>query len=206
MDVFGRAPRHGRVPTVLFNGALGDGPDVAPAVEFFCDVMSAIRHRVPDARFVVSHAEGRSVARLLARPGVELVGPTSDLHTIGHSHTVVVAPLRAGDPRSTVLEPMASGLPVVTTKPMCRQIGARPGRDLQVAEGPGEFSSRVAELLESPGLRGEMGARAREFVAATFSWEIFAARLGEVLVKVGSGAAPVSPQSAPRPLEATFGG
>jgi glycosyltransferase involved in cell wall biosynthesis len=206
MESFGPTPRLGKVPTVVFNVSPGGGPDVTPAIEFFRDVVPAVRARIPAARFVVSRAEGLAVERMLSRLDVEMVAPSTDLRAILHSHTVAAAPLRGGDPRSSVLEPMASGVPVVTTSQMCGQIGARVGRDLQAADGAGDFAKRVVELLESPGLRGELGVRGREFVAGAFSWEIFASRLGDVLTKVVPGAAPAGPESAPRPIEATLGG
>jgi glycosyltransferase involved in cell wall biosynthesis len=58
---------------------------------------------------------------------------------------------------------------------------ARGGRDLQASDNRLDFALRLVELLESDAQRDEMGVQARRFVQEHFSWEIFAARLEEML-------------------------
>jgi glycosyltransferase involved in cell wall biosynthesis len=95
---------------------------------------------------------------------------------------VAAAPSGPGfDVRTSVLEPMAAGVPVVTTSAVRDSLRARAGRDLQVADNRLDFALRVVDLLENAGLREEMGTQGRRFIQGNFSWEIFAARVDELL-------------------------
>jgi len=208
VESFAAPPRSGKVPTVVLNTSLRGEGDRADAVDFCRAIVPAVRARVPQARFVVASrdpvATGRAAKGFI---GVELAAPAPDLRLLLHSHAVAAAPLRAGfDVRSSVLEPMAAGVPVVTTSRVRDYLCARPGRDLQVADSSLEFALKVIELLEQSSLREEMGAHGRRFVEANFSWRIFASRLGEILTGVVNGNAGAGTGSEPRPIPAGLGG
>jgi glycosyltransferase involved in cell wall biosynthesis len=133
--------------------------------------------------------------------------PGTDRRLLFHGHTVAVAPVttEAGI-RSAVLEPMAAGVPVVTSSLACARIEARPGRDVRVADGAHDFVGNVLELLENRGLREELGAQGRRFIQANFSWETSAARFETVLSAVGNGSGQRETGSSSQPLPAALGG
>ena len=206
MESFGPSVRPGSVPTVVFNASPEGGPAVAAGIEFFRGLVPALRGEFPRVRFVVCRPEGLGSDRALTGLGVETVASGAELRRILTSETVAVAPIREGDGRASVLEPMASGVAVVTTSRMCRQLGARSGHDLQGADGRSEFVRCVIELLASAGRRAELGRQGREFVAAAFAWGAFTPRLDHVLGEVVRATPSPSPGTEPRAVEATHGG
>jgi glycosyltransferase involved in cell wall biosynthesis len=134
--------------------------------------------------------------------GLEVVAPVSDMRLLFHRHTVAAAPAgTAFDVRTSVLEPMAAGVPVVSSSAVRETLRARAGRDLQVCDNRVDFARRIVELLESAAHRAEMGALARRFVKDNFSWDIFAARVDELLVSALKGV-PSENGSDPRPIPA----
>jgi polysaccharide biosynthesis protein PslH len=202
MDTTDTRLRLGRVPTVVLNASARDDGNLPETFAFCQAVLPALRSRVPGVRVVVT-TRG-SVARGPAGVDVEISSPGGD-RRLFHSHTVVGAVVReAPDMQPCVLEPMAAGVPVVTTAAACRSLDARPGRDLRVADSPDDFISRVAELLEDRPLREEMGAQGRRFVQENFSWELSASRLGQVVDDILNGAA--SPVGPTRSIEAALEG
>jgi glycosyltransferase involved in cell wall biosynthesis len=143
--------------------------------------------------------------RVLEQLGVELAAPIADLRSLFHSKTVAVAPLQTcADLQATALEPMAAGIPMVTSMSIRDQLGAQAGRDVEAADGRGDFALRIVELLESTSRREELGAQGRDFVRTNFSWEIFASRLGGLVE--GLGVVPGAPRSAaePAPIHTTL--
>ena len=188
MEASDAVPRLGRVPTVVLNASARDDANLPQTFAFCRAVVPALRARVPGVRVVV--ITRASVTRGPAGVDVEISSPGGD-RRLFHSHTVVGALVHEpSDVYPCVLEPMAAGVPVVTTTAACRSLDARPGRDLQVADSPDDFICRVAGLLEDRPLREEMGAQARRFVQANFSWELSATRLGQLvddIVNVGAG-------------------
>lgn len=208
VEFFAACPRPGKELTILFNTLLRSEGDFRDGVEFCRGTLPLIRASIPGARFVVSSREPlesyREEVRLV---GAEVVAPTIDLRPLLHSQTVAVAPLNAGtDIRSSLLEPMAGGIPVVTTAKGGDQVGARPGRDLIVADDPADFGLQVVRLLDSQSSREELGAGGRGLVQTRFSWDVIGARLEHVMTDaVRRGVAPAS-SSESRPISAGLGG
>jgi len=198
MDVDSFAPAPRRVPTltVALNTDLAAEAEVRDAIEFRRSVMPIIRARFPQARLVIVSKE-TSAGDLR---GPDVVAPTPDVRSVLRCATVAVAPLRAAaNVLSTVLEPMAAGLPVVATSAAAGRLTAAAGRDLLLADGPEEFALQVIRLLEEPALCAEVGARGRAFVSAQYAWSVMTARLSEVVQAVVKPA-PAGPSSEPEPL------
>ena len=204
MDAGDNRLRLGRVPTVVLNASARDDANLQETFAFCRAVLPALRSRVPDVRVVVT-TRG-ALAQGPAGVDVEVSSPSGD-RRLFHSHTVVGAMVNeAADMQPCVLEPMAAGVPVVTTMAACRSLDASPGRDLRVADSPDDFISRAAELLEERPLREEMGAQGRRFVQANFSWELSAARLGQVVDEILTGGAAAEPANPTRSIGAALEG
>lgn len=205
---FGSVPRRGVAPTVLFNTSLTTDAQIRDVIDFCRSIVPSVRARIPHTRFVVSSKDPAGVSIASGGLGeVEIRAPAPDLRQLFHSLAVAVAPLRASfDVRGSVLEPMAAGVPVVTTTKVSDHLGARVGQDLQACDDPLHFADQVVELLRQTALRQQIGGHGRRFVEVNFSWETIAARLGEVLAAVcGSGADADSGHQS-RPMPARLGG
>jgi glycosyltransferase involved in cell wall biosynthesis len=193
---------------VIFNTSLHAEAEVKDAVDFCRSIVPAVRARIPQTRFVITSKDGiHSLGAGVQLNGVEVLSPAPDLRLLFHDQAVAAAPLHAGfDVRSSVLAAMAAGVPVVTTSRVRAHLGASAGRDLAVADGPGDFGRELVELLQSSTRRGEMGASGREFARAAFSWEVFAAHLETLLVNVGERRPADAAAHEPPPIPAALGG
>jgi glycosyltransferase involved in cell wall biosynthesis len=199
VEVGARGPAAGvdQPPTIVFSTAFRDGRDPKEALDFCRSIMAGVRARVPRARFVIASKDPVPGVRAGKEiDGLELVLATPDLRPLFHGRAVAVAPPGAGfDLRASVLEPMAGGIPVVTTPEVCERLGASPGRDVKVAGTAADFGLRLIELLESSSLREELGTRGRAFVEANLSWDTVTARLDQLLagvVKPGPASVPTT--------------
>ena len=95
---------------------------------------------------------------------------------------VLVAPMRvAGGTNIKILEAMASGLPVVTTTIGAEGLSVKHGREVMIADQPGEFASAVVDLLKNPQRRQEMGLAGQVLVKKLYDWGKITERLEEVL-------------------------
>lgn len=198
VDALKPGPQAGKAPTVVFNCSSSNAAELKGVVEFYRAIMSTVRARVRDVRFVVACKESIVKDRVLDDLGVELAAPATDLRPIFHSRAVAVAPLPvSSDLRTNVLEPMAAGIPVVTTSTVREHLGARAGWDMHASEGPHDLARHIIELLENTTLREEMGAHGRRFVLANFSWEISTSRLDDLLE--GIAPAPTPPGNEGKP-------
>jgi glycosyltransferase involved in cell wall biosynthesis len=85
-----------------------------------------------------------------------------------------------GGTRLKVLEAMAMGKAVVSTAVGAEGLGATPGRELLVADAPGDFAQAAVALLRDPARRAALGGAAHAFVADRFDWATIVPRLEAV--------------------------
>jgi glycosyltransferase involved in cell wall biosynthesis len=181
---FGSPLRPGKALTVVLNTSLNNEASVRDAMDFCRAILPAVRARIPHVRFLLTSREA-PMAAAAHLPGAEVSAPCTDLRLLLHSQAVAAAPLRAGsDVWTTVLEPMAAGVPVVTTSKVRDRLGAHVGRDLQVADEPMGFAMQLVGLLTDASARAALGGRGRAFVAEHHAWSVTAGRLVEIVESV----------------------
>ncbi|MDP9054486.1 MAG: glycosyltransferase [Acidobacteriota bacterium] len=106
----------------------------------------------------------------LTQPGIELDGFVSDVRESYRNAEVVLAPLTASAGTNIkVLEAMAMGRAVVSTRAGVNGLDVTPGRDCLVAESAAEMARQLEDLTEDPAARRIIEQHARE-TALRYSW------------------------------------
>ena len=115
----------------------------------------------------------------LVEPGVvEVTGRVKDLEPYYERARLVIAPLRSGGgTRLKILEAMAYGRPVVSTRLGAEGLDILEGREITIADEPGDFAKGVLDLLSNSYGWLEQVQAARQRVERDFDWKIIAARL-----------------------------
>lgn len=183
---------------LVFTGAMDYFPNEEGAQWFAQAVFPHIREVFPDARFVIVGSRPSRGVRHLAETisGVRVTGFVEDVREYIGAADICVVPLRiARGIQNKVLEGMAMGKAVVTTREGFEGIEASPGRDLRVARSASDFAAHVVDLLAHPEKRLETGRRAREFVERSHSWDGNLAFL-ETLLFNGGHSGPFPPGAA----------
>lgn len=168
---------------VCFSGRMDYFPN-QQAVLRFCDgAWPLIREQRPAARLVIVGAEpSAAITRLGERPGVTVTGTVPDVRPWVRRAAVSVAPLDvARGTQNKILESMAMGVPVVCTSLAARGVDAVPGEHLLVGDGPAQCAAAVLSLMQEPGRRAALAARARERVLSHHSWAGSMRRLDALL-------------------------
>jgi len=148
--------------------------NVDAALWFYRSVFPRVREAIPEARFVIAgYGPPEELTTLPARDSnVTVTGFVEDIDEVYKKATVFVAPILVGGGIIVkILDAMAAGTPVVTTSYGNEGIGAKPGRDLLIADDPESFASAVINILRDEGLAEDLGKNARAFVRKNFSRE-----------------------------------
>jgi len=103
----------------------------------------------------------------------------------------VVVPLRlGGGTRLKVVEAMAMGKAIVSTRLGVEGIEAIPGRDVLVEDEPAAFADAVSLLLTEPSLAARIGRSARRLAVERYAWSGVARALEgfyhRILLEAGS--------------------
>lgn len=162
-------------PCLVFTGQMDYFPNVDGVSHFSQQILPRLRQRFPDVEFlVVGRSPTVAVQRLESLPGVSIIGEVVDVRPFMARSWVFVAPLRiARGVQNKVLEAMAMKLPVVCTEAVMGGLAGgdiEPGRELLVASAASGFEDAVAQLLENPERRTEMGVAARNRIRRDYSW------------------------------------
>jgi glycosyltransferase involved in cell wall biosynthesis len=176
VDVEGFHPaerREGASPTVMFLGNYPHDPNRDAAVFFATEVWPSVREKVPGCRFLAVGRGPTSDMLELARrdPSIEITGQVDDVRPFFDRSDVFVCPVRLGGGfRGKVLEAMASGVPVVSTRLGAEGLPARDGENILLADTAAELADATVRLLADAGLRARLAASARELMVEHFSW------------------------------------
>ena len=190
------APPSSCGPVVGFVGAMDYRPNARGICWFAREVWPRIVRDVGTATLlIVGRNPARRVRRLAGVPGVIVTGEVLDVRDELARCRVVVAPLQvARGLQNKVLEAMAMRRPVVATSTVVGGLSVRPGREILVADEPGEFAERVLALCRSDDLCDRIGNAGHRCVAAQYCWTVVLDRYERVLL--GSPPAePVMPQA-----------
>jgi glycosyltransferase involved in cell wall biosynthesis len=69
--------------------------------------------------------------------------------------------------------------PIVSTSIGCEGLRIKRDENIFVADAPGEFAQRIAQLLEDQELRWRLGFAGRQLVEREYNWETIGEQLGE---------------------------
>jgi len=156
----------GKPFTFLFVGSFGYYPN-DDAARYFCGkVLPLLRADAPGPfRVRLVGADPSAAVRLLAAmPDVTVTGPVADVTPWYESACAVIVPVRAGGgTRIKVLEAFAHQRPVVATSAGAEGLEVTAGRQLLIADSPGDFAACCGRLMRDPALGRELASQGTEF-------------------------------------------
>lgn len=176
-DSSGDAPQRRRV---VFVGSMDYHANVDAAVHFTREVWPHLRERVPGLTFAIVGRDPAPRVRLLAEiPGVEVTGTVDDVRPFYSEAVAAVIPLRVGGgSRLKILEAMAAGVPVISTRLGAEGLDVRDGEDIILAETADDFCRATLRLMADTRQWRKLAEAGRAHVRANYDWS----RLGALLV------------------------
>jgi len=179
----GRLPDHSEEEaTLVFTGKMDFRPNIDAALWFAREVLPEVARVVPNVRLLlVGQKPGPRLDVLREDRRVIITGAVPQVQPYIGRAAVYVAPLLAGGgTRFKLLEAMAMGKAVVSTRLGAEGFAVESGRELMLADAPGEFAQAVIALLTDAERRAALGARARVFVERSYDWSAIVPGLEDV--------------------------
>jgi len=168
--------------SLLFVGSLRHAPNVDAVRWVVRDILPGIVRRCAAAKFAAVGFGPPDWLRKLEGPHLETTGEVPTVLPYLKRAQVFLAPIRfKGGIRGKLLEPMAMGVPVVTTSASAEALNATAGDHLAVGDTARELVDRTVELLTDEDRRTSMATAARRFVEENFSWKRIGAHLCETI-------------------------
>ena len=167
---------------IVFIGSFGHRPNVQGLQFFIEEVLPSIRHRIPEAQFVVAGKAPPSELLRFTSDHVQFVGFVPDVTTFLAECAVVVIPLLSGGGiKIKTLEALATGAPVVSTSIGVEGTGAVDEEHLLVRDKVSGFADAVVDLIRDPVRASKLGEAGKSLMRQRFSPEAWGNRLDVLL-------------------------
>jgi glycosyltransferase involved in cell wall biosynthesis len=159
-------------PTAVFVAQLGWKPNVDGALWLGRKVWPLVRAVRPDARLLLVGRQPAPAVRGLAGPDVEVTGTVPDAQPFLARARCTVAPLSAGGgSRLKILESLAAGRPVVSTRVGAEGLDDLVSHGIVIADDPRSFANAVIALLDDANLAEQVGKEGHSRVAKRYTWD-----------------------------------
>ena len=163
---------------LIFVGQMGWFPNRDGVEWFLAEILPRILAQRSDVEFALIGKPGSLVVPEALRNHVRLLGFVKEVAPHVQDAGIYVVPLRAGSgTRLKILEAMAFGKALVTTRIGAEGIALRDDVDAVFADTPQEFAAAVLRLLDAPQEVARLGAAARANAEAHYDWRAIGAKL-----------------------------
>jgi glycosyltransferase involved in cell wall biosynthesis len=172
---------------LVFVGLMNYHANVDAAVWFTERIWPALRRQFPQLTLTLVGAEpSPEVMELAKQERVEVTGTVPDVAPYYAEAVAALVPLRSGGgTRLKILESMAAGVPVISTRIGAEGLEVTPGQDILLApaeDGPEleqQWSAAVQSIVTDPGLWLQMARAGRQRVEGQYDWGVLGTRLVE---------------------------
>jgi glycosyltransferase involved in cell wall biosynthesis len=168
---------------LLYLGSLDWRPNLDAVTLLLDEIFPKVREANPDATLslVGRRPPDWLKARAAETPGVKVFPDVPDVRPFLASCGMLVVPLRiGGGSRLKILEALASGTPVISTRIGAEGLQLTAERDLIVTETPAEMAAEILTAIRRPDDLQETAESGRQQVLKHYSWDLLADRLGSV--------------------------
>ncbi len=168
---------------ILFLGSFDWRPNLDAVDQLLDGIFPAVRAVIPSAKLDLV---GRNPPESLSRrardmPNVTLHPDVPDVRPFLARSGVMAVPLRiGGGSRLKILEALATGLPVVSTRVGAEGLRLTAGHDLAVVERVEEMAAALVGCLRDPAAARAMAECGRRLVLERYDWDVLAEKLEHI--------------------------
>jgi glycosyltransferase involved in cell wall biosynthesis len=171
---------------ILFVGSMDFSGNVDAVTQFAEQIWPGIHQTFPKLVFtIVGRNPPERVRTMGLRPGIQVTGTVEDVRPYYHEALAAVVPVRVGGgTRLKILEAMAAGVPVVSTRVGAEGLRVEPETHFLPAETPAEFHAQLKWLREDFALWGRLSSLGRKLVQSIYDWDTIGLRLVETYLNL----------------------
>jgi glycosyltransferase involved in cell wall biosynthesis len=161
-----------KTPIIIFLGNYDYPPNSDAAYFILKKIYPEVVKRIRNAIFMFTGSHIPLWLKKEESENVMLTGWVKNIAAYINAATVCIAPIRFGSgTRIKILEYMACGKPVISTKIGVEGLEVTNTEHLILEDDPNKFASYIVNLTENETLTKELGERARDLVERRYAWK-----------------------------------
>ena len=169
--------------TIAFVGRMDYYPNQECMFDFCQRTLPLLQAKRPSlVLFIVGADPSPAVRRLADLPGVTVTGSVPDVRPYLRRSALMVAPLNiARGTQNKILESMAMGVPVVTSRVAAAGVDAIDGTHFLAGSSPDDYAQAILRVMDDSGLRQRLSVAGRERMLTHHDWERSMQRLDRIV-------------------------
>ncbi len=169
--------------TISFIGRMDYYPNQECMFEFCAVTLPKLRARRPNIKLMIIGADPPPAVRRLGElPGVTVTGSVLDVRPYVRCSALMVAPLNiARGTQNKILEAMAMGVPVVTSRIAAGGVDAVDEEHFLVADDTDACVRKILRVLDDPGERRRLARAGRARMLSHHAWPKSMQRLDRII-------------------------
>jgi len=166
---------------LVYVGAMDFHANIDAVGWFVRHAWPAIHQRFPEWRLtLIGSNPSPAVRELAGEPNVEVTGTVPDVVPYYRDALAAVVPLRTGGgTRLKILEAMAAGVPVVSSRQGAEGLAVTPGRDIEIVDDDGGWLPALTAIATEPGLWSARAQAGLALARARYDWRLLGERTYE---------------------------
>ena len=177
--------------TISFVGRMDYYPNQECMFDFCRNVLPLLKAERPGIKLLIVGADPSPAVRRLGEiDGVTVTGSVPDVRPYVRRSAAMVAPLNiARGTQNKILEAMAMGVPVVTSRVAAGGVDATDGEHFLVASSPDELARSILRIIDDPVERRRLSAAGRARMLTHHAWERSMQRMDGIIDRCLAGRA-----------------
>jgi sugar transferase (PEP-CTERM/EpsH1 system associated) len=164
--------------TILFVGSMDYHANIDAVIWFSRTAWPEIARNHPDLQFTIVGRDPAPEVRALASDRIHVTGTVTDVRPFYASAAASVVPLRSGSgTRLKILESMAAGVPVVSSRLGAEGIDVEEDVHILLADRGPEIVAAVHRIVSSPEESIRLSRAARAHVSRVYDWSVIGDQL-----------------------------
>lgn len=157
---------------IIFTGNMDYFPNIDAAIYFSKEIFPEILKKFPKVKFYIVGQRPSKKVMDLQSDKIIVRGFVNSIADEYKWSSIAVSPVRVGaGTLNKVLEPMAMGIPVVSSKVGFQGLGAKSGDGVILAKNREEFIESISHLLSDPDYRKTVGENGKDIIKENFGWD-----------------------------------
>ena len=169
--------------TISFIGRMDYYPNQEAMFRFCDEVWPLLRSKRPAMKLLIVGADPiPAVQKLGERPGITVTGSVPDVRPFVLRSAAMVAPLNiARGTQNKILEAMAMGVPVVSSRIAAGGVDAVSGEHFLVADTAEEYAQAISSIVDNPAERARLAQSGRDRMLSHHAWPRSMERLDAII-------------------------
>jgi len=165
-------------PTILFVGSMDYHANIDAVIWFSRTIWPEITRKHPGLHFTIVGRDPVPAVRALVSERIHVTGTVDDVRSFYASAVAAVVPLRSGSgTRLKILEAMAAGVPVVSTRLGAEGIEVEDDVHLLLADHSEKIIAAIDRIVSSSETRVRLSQAAQALVSKVYDWSLIGTSL-----------------------------